>query len=203
MILSNLVSLVNETTKLVESSNNSFLIQFSNPIMAIAAIANLVIIIIFYTKDKKYRRHEDELQRISFWFRELILSKIGYIDELYQYCFLAIETLESEKQNEYTNDLITKHIREFKVHLRQLRYEFIDSVRIVDKQFALKLDDLADKHEDYFTDQVGRLFTLQKVVDSAYFVKFTNLLRDKKNELLSLIYVFEKNHYTYKQKDVD
>lgn len=187
--------------------------MITSTINVIVSIFNIILIILFYVLDRRYRKNEKEMdrgyriqeekmKRVSFWFREIILTRINEIDYLYNTILDIIREIECMPMSDYSDDKLSEQIRLFKSKLRNLNNGFIDRLRIMDKSFAAILDKIIDTTEDTF---INRLALLQKVKDAAdridFLKKLTIDITDQRENFVTSVYQYEINNYNYKTID--
>jgi hypothetical protein len=168
----------------------------ANIIMAFAAIVNFLLVLVFYFRDKSSRRFDEKLKSKSYWFRTIVLDK--HISSIYFFfdksknIVVALNNMGNTNIN--LNDIQQK-IGEFQEEKRVLIRQFNDNLRIIDDNFANRLDTSLDCFEDFFTQQVNKIFISQINNAQVLYDEFYQKINSVNQEYLKEIYEYELNWY--------
>jgi hypothetical protein len=164
--------------------------------MAFAAIVNFLLVLVFYFRDKSSRRFDEKLKSKSYWFRTIVLDK--HISSIYFFfdksknIVVALNNMGNTNIN--LNDIQQK-IGEFQEEKRVLIRQFNDNLRIIDDNFANRLDTSLDCFEDFFTQQVNKIFISQINNAQVLYDEFYQKINSVNQEYLKEIYEYELNWY--------
>lgn len=172
----------------------NFFKDVSPIISAIAATINLIFVITIFKTNKNDKKKDDNLSRISYWYRNIIIDKnIDYISEKFENIRTFTKDLTPDKCDQKK---LTEIFENYKVEKRSLIQNVNDMIRILDSNFADNLDCFLDDFEDLYTDKVEDLFTCN---DSEWEINYSVLekvILEQKQKYLKLLYEYERNGYT-------
>lgn len=177
----------------------SFISDVANIVMAIAAIANIWIVIWYYLKDKDLKNQEQETNNRLYWYRDVIVDK--NINALEKFFERSLEITDQHKQLEMKKEDLSK--AEFAKREREIFAEynaekylvgqsFIDVVNVVNKGLGQDLYKLFDKFQDDFTLNLADLSSAKSNIS---YTKIKNLVYEQKRKALEEVYSYGfKNH---------
>lgn len=175
--------------------NIGLLKELSPVISAFAASVNLVFVFAIFRLNKKQKEKDDNLTRISYWYRNLIIDKnIDFISEKFETIKSLTEKLCAK---DCSQDKLAEIFESFKVEKRLLIQNIDDMVRILDINFADYLDCFLDDFEDSYTEKVEDLFTCINIEWGLKENILNNDISEHKQRYLYKLYEYEKNGYTY------
>jgi hypothetical protein len=172
--------------------------DFSGAITAIVGMLNIYFLISFRSIDSEKKRKESELQKISFWYREIVLErnfdKLDLVDEF-------IKHLKTIVKNNRTDIELINLINKLQDTKRTIINSLNNSIRILNKNFASKLDLILDNFEDSQTELSEDLFTCS---ESDFEEKIDEIIigcLSLKNDLIEKLYIFEVQGYKFKTNE--
>lgn len=176
--------------------NVTFLKELSPIISACAATINLIFVITIFRSNKNDKKKDDDLSKISYWYRNIIIDKsIELISERFNKIKIITKDLTPSKC--YPRKL-TQIFEKYKIEKRSLIQNVNDMIRILDTDFADALDIFLDDYEDLYTEKVEDLFS-SKDNASEWDIKFQSLeslILEQKQQYIKKLYEYERNGYT-------
>jgi hypothetical protein len=164
----------------------------SDFVSAIIAFLNLIFIINFYFADKKGKEQDEIKAQTAYWYRNVILDRnIDNINQIFDYFLEIVRPNASSLNIEELSNVISS----FQDKKRRLLLVLNDLIRVIDNNFAEKLDELLDNFEDNFTILCEDLFTCPSVEVSTKFNDLYNFIIDSKKKYIGMLYKYEKNGY--------
>lgn len=170
--------------------------EISPILSASAAILNLIFVITIFIINKRDKEKDNQLDRTSYWFRNIILDK--NIDFIHESFSKIIKYNEDLNPDDCTDDKIREVIITFQEQKRLLITSVNDMIRILDVDFAEDLDIILDEYEDSYTLMVEDLFTCLEPDRESKKLELQKNILDIKNEYLLNLYRYEKNGYNLK-----
>ena len=176
-----------------------FLKDNSPLLAALAAVSNLLLVFTFFRINKKDTENERKIARKSYWYRDVILNKnLDTLDKNFEEISRETKELRAEDCSE---EGLRRAIDGYTSLKREILNTINNLIRIMDDEFADKLDDLLDDFEDFYIEKIEDILTSSE--DSLEISK-TNLIEsitDHKNVYLLEVYTYEKNSYSLIKAD--
>lgn len=171
--------------------------EFSGAITAIVAIFNILFVVSFRSIDTEKRKKDAILDRKSFWFRDVILTRnfenLNNLD-------IVLRNVSKISVNSRDQNYMMSIIEQFQGNKRILGHSLFDALRMIDSKISEKLHNMLDDLEDFFTIQLEEVFTCPEeqfsLAEQELRIKFTTY----KNDILKSLYNFEMNGYVYSDK---
>ena len=167
---------------------------FANIIMAFASIANLVIIICFYRKDKHDRVDARKKQSDLYWFRTIILEK--NIDSIELFFDINYNIAKDCKELLKNKDMPTSE-KKFKSffgkHAEEkdkLNISFVGIIKIINKALGQTMLQRLNNFQDEFTEHLEKWID-KDLVDG--FNKCNKIISNHKDKFIKDLYNYEHN----------
>ncbi len=162
--------------------------NISDIVMAIASLSNLIIIIIFYLKDKKYRISEAKKNYKIYWFKEFLLKDLSFVNDFFSNNKKIILQAQKSKQDidngENQNTAVTPLFGLYTDSRMKINNEFIDLANEIDRELGSELNNLFEKFQDEFLDCLT-----EYIIDgNSMELDLYKLVHNQKQEVIRVLY---------------
>lgn len=169
--------------------------EFSPLLTALTAVFNLGLVIYFFVNNKGDIKHERELARKSYWYREVILNKnLTLVTEKYSEIAHLIKNFNLDDFTDI-NMTFMETINKVSTIKRSIIDDFNDLIKVMDLSFSEKLDIFLDDFEDSYTEMIEDLLTTPSDEWESKKEELLKAVIKNKHSFLTELYNYEKQGY--------